>query len=152
METCHEEGLPGSANIVIGSIETPEEIIEHLEIVRALQDRTGGFSAFIPWTFQRRTEKFFARNVPVHEYLKLLGLCRIFFDNISHIEASVLGLGRAAGTMALHSGADDISSVVLEENVLKSHGLSTEAEAVEFIQDGGFTPVRRDLLYRRVEK
>ncbi len=148
METCHEEALPGSANIVFGSEETREEIIDHLRIVRELQDRTGGFLAFIPWTFQRQTSKFQIRNVPAHEYLKVLGLCRIFLDNIPHIEASVLVFGRSIGSIALHSGADDISSVVIEENVLRSHGLETEAKAREFIHESGFTPMKRDLLYR----
>jgi cyclic dehypoxanthinyl futalosine synthase len=148
METCHEEGLPGSANIVIGSNETPEEVVEHLRIVRELQDRTGGFLAFIPWTFQPQTRNFPFRRVPAHEYLRLLGLCRLFFDNIPHIEASVLVLGHGIGTMALHSGADDISSVVIEENVLKSYGLETEEKAREFIRESGFAPAKRDLLYR----
>jgi cyclic dehypoxanthinyl futalosine synthase len=151
METCHEEGLPGSANIVIGSNETREEIVEHLRIVRELQDRTGGFLAFIPWTFQRQTADFPIRNVPAHEYLKLLGICRIFFDNIPHIETSIMVLGRGIGSIALHSGADDISSVVIEENVLTSHGLETEAKAREFISESGFVPVKRDLLYRQSE-
>jgi cyclic dehypoxanthinyl futalosine synthase len=148
METCHEEGLPGSANIVFGSDETPEEIIDHLRIVRELQDRTGGFLAFIPWTFQKQTNKFRIRNVPAHQYLKLLGICRIFFDNIPHIETSIMVLGRGIGSIALHSGADDISSVVIEENVLKSYGLETEEKAREFIRESGFVPVKRDLLYR----
>jgi cyclic dehypoxanthinyl futalosine synthase len=152
METCHEEGLPGSANIVFGSVETPEEIIEHLRIVRELQDRTGGFLAFIPWTFQPQTSGFRMRTIPAHEYLKLLGICRIFFDNISHIEASILGLGRNAGSLALHSGADDISSVVIEENVLTSYGLETEEKAREFIRESGFSPAKRDLLYNRPEE
>jgi cyclic dehypoxanthinyl futalosine synthase len=148
METCHEEGLPGSANIVIGSDETPEEIIEHLRIVRELQDRTSGFLAFIPWTFQKQTNTFRFRNVPAHEYLKLLGICRLFLDNIPHIEASIMVLGRGIGSIALHSGADDISSVVIEENVLKSYGLETEEKAREFICESGFNPVKRDLFYR----
>ncbi len=148
METCHEEGLPGSANIVFGSEETREEIIEHLRIVRELQDRSGGFLAFIPWTFQQQTSKFRIRSVPAHEYLKLLGICRLFLDNIPHIEASIMVLGRGTGSIALHAGADDISSVVIEENVLKSYGLDTEANAREFIRESGFAPVKRDLLYR----
>jgi cyclic dehypoxanthinyl futalosine synthase len=148
METCFEEGLRGSANIVIGSVETVEEIIEHLRIVRELQDRAGGLLAFIPWTFQKQTSGFPVRAVPAREYLKLLGLCRLFFDNIPHIEASVLGLGRGVGELALHAGADDISSVVFEENVLTSYGLNTEAEARDFIRDSGFMPACRDLLYR----
>ncbi len=148
METCHEEGLPGSANIVIGSNETPEEIIGHLNTVRDLQDRTRGFLAFIPWTFQKQTAKFYLRSVPAQEYLKLLGVCRLFLDNIPHIEASILVLGRGTGSLALHAGADDISSVVIEENVLKSFGLDTEEKARAFIRESGFTPVKRDLLYR----
>ena len=147
MEECFEEHLPGSANIVIGSIETPVEIIEHLRVVRDLQDRTGGLSSFIPWTFQKQTAGFPIRNVPAREYLKLLGICRLFFDNIPHIEASLLCMGRGMGELALNAGADDISSVVFEENVLTSHGLNTEAEAHEFIRDCGFTPMYRDLLY-----
>jgi cyclic dehypoxanthinyl futalosine synthase len=149
MQTCHEEGLPGSANIVIGSSETREEVIEHLRLVRDLQDRTRGFLAFIPWTFQRQTSRFCVRNVPAQEYLKLLGICRIFLDNISHIEASILVLGQGTGSLALQAGADDISSVVIEENVLKSHGLNSEEQAREFIRESGFTPVKRDLLYSR---
>ncbi len=148
METCHEEGLPGSANIVFGSEETREDVIEHLTVVRDLQDRTQGFLAFIPWTFQQQTKNFRTRVVPPHEFLKVLGICRIFLDNIAHIETSVMVLGTGIGSLALHAGADDISSVVIEENVLKSYGLKTEARAREFIQSSGFVPVKRDLLYR----
>src|SRR5437867_6616040 len=148
MQTCHEEGLPGSANIVFGSEETQDEVIEHLRVVRDLQDRTGGFLSFIPWTFQKQTKKFRVRDVPEHEYLKVLGICRIFLDNIPHLETSVMVLGQATGSLALHAGADDISSVVIEENVLKSYGLKTEEGARAFIRQSGFSPVRRDLFYK----
>ena len=151
METCHEEGLPGSANVVFGSEETHEEIIGHLRVVRDLQDRTGGFLAFIPWTFQPQTKRFRIRRVPLHEFLNVLGICRIFLDNIPHIETSVMVLGQGVGSLALHAGADDISSVVIEENVLKSYGLKTEEKAREFIHESGFTPVKRDLLYRQLK-
>jgi len=151
MEICHEEGLPGSANIVFGSVESREEIIEHLRIVRELQDRTAGFLAFIPWTFQRQTDRFPVREVPVPEYLRVLGICRLFFDNISHIEASILVFGQGVGSIALYSGADDISSVVIEENVLESLGPATEEKAREFITQSGFTPAKRDLLYNPLE-
>lgn len=147
MRTCHEEGLPGSANIVIGSEESPEEVIEHLAVVRALQDDTAGFKAFIPWTFQPQTKKFVVRTVPATEYLKLVGLCRIFFDNIDHIEASIMVLGQGVGCLALHGGADDMSSVVIEENVLRSYGLKSEEKAREFLIDSGFEPRRRNLSY-----
>lgn len=147
LRTCHEEGLPGSANVVFGSDETQDEVIEHLRVVRELQDETGGFLAFIPWTFQKQTKKFYVRNVAAPEYLKVLGICRIFLDNIDHIETSLMVLGTGVGSIALHSGADDISSVILEENVLRSYGLKSEEKAVEFIKDSGFTPQYRDLLY-----
>ncbi len=147
METCHQEGLLGSANIVIGSEETQAEVIEHLNIVRDLQDRTTGFLSFIPWTFQPQTKKFQVRTVPTTEFLKLLGICRIFLDNISHIETSLMVLGAGVGSLALQAGADDISSVVLEENVLRSYGLKSEEQARNFIQDNGFQPVRRNLVY-----
>jgi len=151
METCHDENLPGSANIVFGSEESREEIIEHLRIVRDLQDRTGGFLAFIPWTFQRQTDRFPVRDVPVPEYLKVLGICRLFFDNIEHIEASILVFGSGIGSVALYSGADDISSVVIEENVLDSRAPSTEEKARKFIESSGFKPVKRDLLYNYIK-
>ncbi|MCU0824337.1 MAG: dehypoxanthine futalosine cyclase [Leptospira sp.] len=150
METCHEVGLLGSANIVFGSEETKAEVIEHLQVVRDLQDRTGGFLSFIPWTFQPQTKRFFVRSVPTHEYLKVLGICRIFLDNIKHIETSVMVLGKGVGQLALYSGADDISSVVIEENVLRSFGLKTEKEARKFLTEAGFLPVRRNLNYEEV--
>ncbi len=147
MESCHEEGLFGSANIVFGSEETPEEIIEHLSLVRGLQDRTGGFLSFIPWTFQKQTKKFYVRDVPSTEYLKVLGICRLFLDNIDHLETSLMVIGKGVGSLALHGGADDISSVVLEENVLKSYGIKSEQKARDFIYESGFHPLRRNLLY-----
>jgi cyclic dehypoxanthinyl futalosine synthase len=132
---------------VFGSEETRAEVIEHLNVVRAVQDRTGGFLSFIPWTFQPQTKRFRMRRVPSQEFLKVLGICRIFLDNIPHIETSVMVLGQGVGSLALHAGADDISSVVIEENVLKSYGLKTEEKARAFIHESGFTPVKRDLLY-----
>ena len=106
-----------------------------------------GLSPFIPWTFQQQTKDFATRPVPPQEYLKVLGIARIFLDNIPHIETSIMVLGAAVGALALHAGADDISSVVIEENVLKSYGLKSETKARDFIRESGFTPVRRDLLY-----
>lgn len=151
MECCHEEGLPGTANVVFGSEETMSELIHHLEIVRTIQDRTGGFLSFIPWTFQQQTKRFRTRNVPAHEYLKVIGISRIFLDNIDHIEASIMVLGPGVGGLALLSGADDISSVVIEENVLRNHSFKSEERTRAFIRDLGLEPVRRDLLYRAVE-
>ena len=151
LAACHRKGLPGSANIVFGSVETPEEIIEHLNYVRSTQDRAPdaahGFKSFVVWTFQPQTDKFPIRHVRGDEYLKLLALSRIFLDNIPHIEVSLLGMGLSLGELGLHAGADDINSIVIEENVLKNHGLTTIEAAEKFITDAGFTPYRRSLNF-----
>ncbi|MFN3605250.1 MAG: CofH family radical SAM protein [Leptonema sp. (in: bacteria)] len=147
METCHKLDLKGSANIVWGSEETRWEVIEHLNLIRELQDRTNGFLSFIPWTFQKQTKKFYVRNVPAQEYLKVLGICRIFLDNIQHIETSLMVLGQGVGQIALQSGADDVSSVIIEENVLKSYGIKSEERLKEFLLESGFFPIKRDFNY-----
>ena len=148
LAACHRKGLPGSANIVFGSVETAEEIIEHLNYVRSTQDRAPdaahGFKSFVVWTFQPQTDKFPIRHVRGDEYLKLLALSRIFLDNI---EVSLLGMGLSLGELGLHAGADDINSIVIEENVLQNHGLTTIEAAEKFITDAGFTPYRRSLNF-----
>ena len=100
MRICHENGLSGSANIVFGSEETKVEMIEHLLLIRDLQDKTKGFHSFIPWTFQRQTKKFKVRDVPTQEYLKFLGICRIFLDNISHIETFHYGFRKRSRSIS----------------------------------------------------
>ena len=152
LAACHRKGLPGSANIVFGSDETPEEVIQHLEYVRKTQDlavaaNVAGFNSFVVWTFQPQTDKFPIRHVRGDEYLKLLALSRLYLDNIPHIEVSLLGMGLSLGELGLHAGADDINSVVIEENVLTNHGLTSIEQAEKFISDAGFTPYRRDLNF-----
>lgn len=152
LAACHKKGLPGSANIVFGSCETAEEIIEHLEYVRKTQDlackaHVAGFNSFVVWTFQPQTDKFPIRHVTGEEYLKLLALSRLYLDNVPHIEVSLLGMGLELGAQGLHAGADDINSIVIEENVLKNHGLTTIEQAEKFIQSAGFIPYRRDLNF-----
>ena len=147
LAACHRKGLPGSANIVFGSVETAEEIVEHLEYVRATQDAAHGFKSFVVWTFQPQTDKFPIRHVRGDEYLKLLALSRLYLDNIPHIEVSLLGMGLSLGELGLHCGADDINSIVIEENVLQNHGLTTIEAAEEFIRKAGFTPYRRTLNF-----
>jgi cyclic dehypoxanthinyl futalosine synthase len=147
MGECHKLDLPGSANIVIGSLETEEDIIEHLSWVRRQQENSGGFLTFVPWTFQPQTDKFPIRHVRGDEYLKLLALSRLFLYNIPHIEVSVLGMGPRLGELGLYAGADDINSIVIEENVLESAGLRSIASAQEFIRKAGFTPVRRSMNF-----
>ncbi len=147
MGECHKAGLPGSCNIVIGSTETQEDVVEHLSAIRQQQDKTGGFLSFVPWTFQPQTKRFTVRHVKPQEYLKLLAISRLYFDNIPNIEVSILGLGREIGELALHSGANDINSIVIEENVLRSSGLKTLRAAERFILEAGFKPSRRNLNY-----
>ena len=147
MAACHKKGLPGSANIVFGSDETPEEIIEHLEWVRSTQDIAGGFKSFVVWTFQPQTPNFPIRKVSNEEYLKLLALSRLYLDNVPHIEVSLLGMGLTLGAQGLYAGADDINSIVIEENVLTNHGLTTIPQAEEFIKNAGFIPYRRSLNF-----
>jgi cyclic dehypoxanthinyl futalosine synthase len=147
MEECHKAGLKSSANIVIGSSESPEEIIQHLNCVRELQNKTGGFQSFIPWVFQPQTPNFPIRHARSDEYIKLIALCRLFFHNIPNIEVSVLGMGRVLGELALRAGANDISSVVLEERVMRSQGLKSIEEAEVFIKNAGFEPKRRGIDY-----
>lgn len=147
MGECHKAGLPGSCNIVIGSEETQADIAEHLGFLRDQQDRTGGFLSFVAWTFQPQTKRFKVRHVPAWEYLKLVAIARLWFDNIPHIEVSILGLGKEVGELALQAGADDINSIVIEENVLRSSGLKTLRAAERFIREAGFKPKRRSLNY-----
>lgn len=149
MRVAGENGLMSSTNIVWGSQEHDEEIIAHLAALRNLQDQTGKILSFVPWTFQAQTKKFKLRKVPPHEYLKMVSLSRLFFDNIPHIEVSIMVAGKQLGELALHFGADDINSPVIEENVLRSYGLKSTEESRKFIEEAGFKPVRRSFNYVR---
>jgi cyclic dehypoxanthinyl futalosine synthase len=147
MGECHKAGLPGSCNIVFGSSETAEDIVEHMTLLRDQQDKTGGFLSFIPWIFQAQTKRFPIRHVTGREYLRLLAVSRLFFDNIPNIEVSIMVMGRELAELGLTAGANDINSIVIEENVLRSSGLKTLRAAERFIREAGFTPVRRTMNY-----
>jgi cyclic dehypoxanthinyl futalosine synthase len=147
MGECHKLGLPGSSNIVFGSEETAEDIAGHLALLRDQQDRTGGFLSFIPWIFQPQTKRFKVRHVKGWEYLRLLAVSRLFLDNVPNIEVSVLVMGKDLGELALQAGANDVNSIVIEENVLRSAGLKTLGAAVKFIREAGFEPRRRTINY-----
>jgi cyclic dehypoxanthinyl futalosine synthase len=147
MGECHKMGLPGSCNIVFGSVETPEDIAAHLTLLRDQQDKTGGFFSFIPWVFQAQTKRFPIRHVTGREYLRLLATSRLFLDNIPHIEVSIMVMGRELAELGLTAGADDINSIVIEENVLRSSGLKTLRAAERFIREAGFEPARRTMNY-----
>ncbi|RZD16170.1 MAG: dehypoxanthine futalosine cyclase [Candidatus Acididesulfobacter guangdongensis] len=147
METAHNEGLNSSATMMFGTVETDEEIIEHLFKLRELQDRTGGFRAFIPWSFQSRNTKLNPRNTYGYYYLKVLSISRIVLDNFDNIQASWVTQGAKMAQAALSFGANDLGSTMIEENVVKAAGtcnpMVEENEMVNMIKDAGFTPAQR---------
>lgn len=147
MGACHRAGLPGTCNIVFGSTETVDDVVSHLGYLRDQQDATGGFLAFVAWVFQAQTKNFPIRHVPSWEYLRMIAVARMFLDNIPNIEVSIMVMGKELAELGLHAGANDISSIVIEENVLASRGLKTMRAAEKFITDAGFTPRRRTLGY-----
>jgi len=147
MGACHRAGLPGSCNIVFGSTETVDDLAQHLGYLRDQQDRTGGFLSFVPWVFQPQTKKFPIRHVPSWEYLRMVAVSRMFLDNIVNIEVSIMVLGRELAELGLSAGANDISSIVIEENVLASRGLKTIRAAERYLSEAGFIPRRRTLGY-----
>lgn len=150
----HEMGGRGSATMMFGHLETPTERIEHLRRIRELQDQTGGFTAFIPWTFQPgRTRLSHLRKLGSWEYLKTLAVARLFLDNIPNLQASWVTQGMRIGPLSLLFGANDLGSIMIEENVVAAAGtvFKTDEEQVRnAIHSYGFTPKRRDVFYRNL--
>ena len=158
MRVAHQEGLLTTATMMIGGGETLEERVEHLDRIRSLQDETKGFVAFIPWNVQLEetpmgdTIKYEVGSV---EYLKLLAVSRIYLDNIKNIQVSWLTQGPQVGQMALHFGANDVGSIMIEENVISTAGADHKAgreDLVRMIEDAGFPPAQRDTLYQKFDK
>ena len=150
MEEAHKLGLKTTATMMFGHIETLDERLEHLEKIRALQDKTGGFTAFIPWTFQPKNTKISSFEVSSVEYLKFLALSRIFLDNIPNIQASWVTQGPKVGQLALFWGANDFGSTMIEENVVAATGVHfrlPEEDLRKLISSAGFEPRRRKMDY-----
>ncbi len=147
MEEAHSAGLHSSATMMFGTIETDEEIIEHLFKLRDLQDKTGGFRAFIPWSFQSKHTKLNPKGVYGHYYLKVLAISRIVLDNFDNIQSSWVTQGIKMGQAALSFGANDMGSTMIEENVVKAAGtqnvMADEKIMVKLIKDAGFIPAQR---------
>ena len=154
METAHELGIESTATFMMGTGETNAERIEHLRMIRDVQDRTGGFRSFIPWTYQPENNHLKGRTQATSlEYLRMIAVARLFFDNVSHLQGSWLTTGKDIGQLTLHFGADDLGSVMLEENVVSSAGArhrSNRTELIELIRGAGRIPAQRDTLYRHV--
>lgn len=152
MEIAHEEGLNSSATMMFGHVESVDDRIEHLGALRDLQDRTGGFTAFICWTFQRDANiPLKAETVGSYEYLRMQALSRIFLDNFENIQASWVTQGPKIGQIALAYGANDFGSLMMEENVVSSVGTSfkmTIEEMRRLITEAGYEPHQRDNWYK----
>ena len=153
METAHNLGLKTTATMMFGHVETLEDRIEHLSKLRSLQDRTGGFTAFIPWPFQPGNTAIECRSATAHEYLKVLALSRIFLDNFDNIQASWVTQGYKVAQMALFFGANDFGSTMIEENVVAAAGVShrlSEEDIKRHIREAGFEPRQRLMDYTPV--
>ena len=147
MRESHELGLRTTATMMFGHIETPKDRIEHLIKIRKLQDETGGFTAFIPWTYQPQNTLLGGITSGGHDYLKTLAISRLMLDNIPNIQASWVTQGPKIGQLALFFGANDLGSTMIEENVVRSAGTSytmTREEIVRLIKDSGFKPKQRE--------
>lgn len=150
MKIAHELGLNSSATMMFGHVETIEDRIEHLERVRETQDQTGGFTAFICWTFQPENVVLKATPVGSAEYLRTQALARIYLDNIENIQSSWVTQGPKIGQIALRYGANDFGSVMMEENVVSKAGTSfriTREEIEYLITEAGFEPRTRNNWY-----
>ncbi len=177
MEEAHNLGMKTTATMMFGSIEKPEDIIEHLDAIRTLQNKTHGFTAFIPWSFQpgntelRKSaenkkirsleDKKLSTSQPLNfsssfhpatavEYLRVLALSRIYLDNVPNIQASWVTQGLKLAQMALRFGANDFGSTMIEENVVASTGVKYMVSIkgiLDAIKDAGFKPAQRDMYY-----
>ncbi|MEW6319967.1 MAG: cyclic dehypoxanthinyl futalosine synthase [Acidobacteriota bacterium] len=150
MRHAHRAGLRTTATMMYGTVETMEERIEHMLRLRALQDETGGFTAFIAWSFQPDHTERGGDEATGVEYLRTLALARLVLDNVDNIQASWVTQGGKVGQLSLAFGANDMGSVMIEENVVRAAGASycmDEIEIVRNIEDAGFTPRRRNMHY-----
>jgi cyclic dehypoxanthinyl futalosine synthase len=153
MDVAHGLGLSSSATMMFGHVETVEDRIEHLERVRVQQDKSRGFTAFIGWTFQAEHTKLRAPTVGAHEYLRTQALARIYLDNFPSVQSSWVTQGQEIGQVALKFGANDLGSIMIEENVVSQAGTTfrmSVADMRRLISDLGYEPHQRDNRYRLV--
>lgn len=156
---AHRIGMKTTSTMMYGHVETDEDIIEHLEVCRQLQDEFGGFTAFVPWSFKPSNSLMMPRvtlsgsgttEAGPTRYLRMLALSRLYLDNFDHIQASWFSEGKKTGQVALHFGADDFGGTLIEERVLAAadhHNRTTTDEVVAIIRESGFTPAQRNTLY-----
>ncbi|MGH7726510.1 MAG: cyclic dehypoxanthinyl futalosine synthase [Candidatus Eiseniibacteriota bacterium] len=155
---AHEVGLRTTATMMYGHVETAEDVLEHLESIRALQEKAlaegnGGFTAFIPWSYKRDNtplKKWVPRNAGPARYLRTLAASRLVLDNFDHVQATWFSEGKKTGQVSLHFGADDFGGTLFEENVHKATGhvnMTTVDETKTLIRESGFAPAQRTTLY-----
>ena len=150
MNVAHRLGLKSTATMMFGHVETIEDRIAHFERVRAQQDKSGGFTAFISWTFQAEHTRLKAPTVGAHEYLRTQALSRIYIDNIPNIQSSWVTQGPEIGQVALQFGANDLGSIMIEENVVSQAGATFRmgtADMRRLIAELGYEPRQRDNWY-----
>ena len=152
MDAAHRLGLRSSATMMFGHVETPADRIEHLDRVRRQQEETGGFTAFIAWTFQQsENTRLKAKPVGASEYLRMQALSRIYLDNVPNVQSSWVTQGMEVGQVALKHGANDLGSLMIEENVVSQAGTTfrtSVSEMKRLIADAGYEPRQRDNEYR----
>jgi cyclic dehypoxanthinyl futalosine synthase len=150
MREAQQLGMPTTATMMFGSIENDEERIAHLQVIRDLQDETGGFTAFIPWYYVPYKTPLRGKEASGLEYLRVLAVSRLFLDNVPHLQASWLTPGLKLGQMALFYGCDDMGGTIIEEQVVHDAGggnEATRAQVEQIIRGAGFTPVIRDTYW-----
>jgi cyclic dehypoxanthinyl futalosine synthase len=155
MEEAHRLGMRTTATMMFGSREKPRDIVEHLFRIREIQERTGGFTAFIPWTFQPDNTELGGEKAGGVEYLKVLALSRIVLDNIDNIQASWVTQGAMMAQVALFFGANDLGGTMLEENVVAAAGISfrmSQQEIIDLAHGAGFIPARRTTEYQILQE
>jgi len=154
MRTAHNLGLRTTATMMFGHIETVEERVRHLARLRELQDETGGFTAFIPWSYQSARAPLGGRTAGGYEYLRTLALSRLFLDNFPNLQVSWLTQGLRLGQVALFFGANDMGGTVMEEQVVRAAAplaSANEQELRRLITSAGFRPIKRSTLYEPLE-
>lgn len=157
---AHSIGMKTTATMMFGTVETDEEIIEHWDLIRKLQDETGGFRAFIMWSFQGENTKLMEEHPQIklqssNRYLRLLAVSRLYLDNFKNLQSSWVTQGSYIGQMALKFGANDLGSTMMEENVVKAAGAANrmnQDEMIRLIKDIGEIPAKRDTAYNILER
>lgn len=155
---AHRAGIRSTATMMYGHVEEEEDVIEHLDVVRALQDETKGFTAFVPWSY-KRDQNPLARKVKTeagpNRYLRIMAVSRIYLDNFAHVQASWFSEGKKTGVVALHFGGDDFGGTIFDENVMQEAGFFNRTsidEIMALIRDAGFRPAQRTTLYEIVRE